>query len=371
MDGLNMRINFMKMDSEGYKVNRQKFPLVSVVVATLNGSNRIGPCLESLARQTYPKDRYEVIVVDDGSMDDTARVARAKGARVIRHEVNQGVSAARNTGLGAAKGEIIAYIDDDAVADSRWLEYLIQPFDASEVTASGGQVLAYKTEYITERYLSAIGNGNPAPFEFGKSKNPLWRFWVYLNEMFLPIGITTKPAEVQAVFGCNCAYRISALRIIGGFDEALRADEDSEISTRLRSSGAHIIYVPDAIVYHRHRESLVELMRQTYRRSEYTVYYYAKEKKILPIFPLPLLYIVIAIFLIAARLIIGIWFVVLGPLVLYIWWPIRAFRDHNLEYLTYGYVQLAIELAAILGMARGKFYSLKAKAKEGKKHENN
>jgi FkbM family methyltransferase len=417
IDGLDARVDFIKIDTEGYEANiikgametirkwkpiiamsayhklddkaelpkllngiasydcelhhdaeedfickpriKRKLPFVSVVVVTFNRSNRITPCMKSLTRQSYPKDRCEVIVVDDGSTDNTAQIVRAQGVRVIRHEANQGISAARNTGLAAAKGEIVAYIDDDAVADPHWLEYLVQPFDSSEVTASGGKVFAYKTEYIAERYLSAVGSGNPAPFEFGKSKNPLWRFSIYLKDMFLPISIATKKTEVQAVFGCNCAYRTSALRAVGGFDETLLADEDTEISTRLRNGGAHIIFTPDAIVHHRHRDDVVKLIRQTYRRSEYTVYYYAKEKKILPIFPLPLLYILTAAYLFIIQPIIGALFIVLGPLVLYSWWPIRAFRYHSLEYLTYGYIQLALELATILGLVRGKFRSMK------------
>jgi mycofactocin glycosyltransferase len=342
-------------------MTKQKFPFVSVVVCTFNRGDRISQCLESLDRQTYPKDRYEVIVVDDGSTDNTAQMIQAQGARVIRHGNNRGVPSTRNTGLMAARGEIIAYIDDDAVANPRWLEYLIQPFDSPEVTASGGQTLAYKTDHIIERYLAATGYGNPAPLAFGESKNPLWRFWIYLKDMFMPIGIAPRPMEAQAVFGCNCAYRASALRAIGGFDETLLADEDTEISTRFRNGGEHIFFIPDAIVRHRHRENLVKLMRQTYRRSEYTVHYYAKEKKFLPIFPLPLLYIIMTLCLIAIEPIIGAWFIVVGPLALYSWWPIRAFRDHDLEYFAYGYIQLALELVAILGMARGKFRSIKAK----------
>ena len=339
-------------------IDKEKKLFVSVVIVTFNRSSRIDPCLESLDCQTYPKDNFEVIVVDDGSTDDTAHSARNhEGVRVIRHEVNRGNPSARNTGLKAARGEIIAYIDDDTVADPQWLEYLVQPFETPEVTASGGQTLAYKKDYITERYLSAVGYGNPAPLAFGKSKNPLWRFWIYLINMFAT-SIPTKFTEVQAVYGCNCAYRTSVLRTIGGFDEDLLANQDTEISTRLRQSGAHIIFAPNAIIHHRHREKLAKLIRQTYRRAEYTRHYYAKENKILPLFPLPLFYIVIAVFLIIFQPIIGAIFIVFGPLVLYIWWPVRAFLDHNLEYFVYGYIQLTLELASILGLVRGKFRSM-------------
>ncbi len=211
-------------------------PFVSVLIVTFNRGKIINACLESLAHQTYPRNRYEVIVVDDGSTDDTAQIAEKHGVKVIRHKVNRGISVARNTALGEAKGEIVAYIDDDAVADPKWLEYLMQPFKDSGVIASGGQTFAYKTEYIAERYLDAGGYGNPAPLAFGKSKNPLWRFWIYLKSMFVAVSIATEPIEVQAVFGLNCAFRTSILRAIGGFDESLCSAEDSEICTRLRST---------------------------------------------------------------------------------------------------------------------------------------
>jgi len=341
-------------------MTERKYPFVSVVVITFNRSKLISPCLESLGKQTYPKDRYEVIVVDDGSTDDTAQIAEAHGVKVVRHAKNRGTPIARNTGLAAVKGEIIAYIDDDAVADPEWLHYLLRPFEDPKVTATGGQTFAYKTEYLAERYLSATGYGNPAPLAFGTSKNPLWRFFIYLKDMFVPISIATEPTEVQAVFGLNCAFHISALRTIGGFDERMAFAEDSEISTRLREQGARIIFEPQAIIHHRHREGVAYLIRQTYYRTGYLIYYYTKEKKPLPVFPLPFLYVImIAAFFFFFAPIIGLLFIVFGPLILYPWWPIRAFREDHSEYLLYGYIQLALEVAAILGMVRGRIHGTK------------
>src|ERR1700689_5346955 len=86
----------------------QKFPFVSVIVCTLNGSRYMRECIQSLQNQSYPRDRFEIIVVDDGSTDNTKEIALSEGAQVIRHEVNQGIPTARNAGLKAAKGEIVA-----------------------------------------------------------------------------------------------------------------------------------------------------------------------------------------------------------------------------------------------------------------------
>src|SRR5207244_8194197 len=97
------------------------WPRVSVVVSTCNGSRTIRDCLEGLRKLDYPD--YEVIVVDDGSTDGTATIAREYDVRVISSE-NRGLAAARNLGLTAARGEIVAYLDDDAYPDPRWLQYL-------------------------------------------------------------------------------------------------------------------------------------------------------------------------------------------------------------------------------------------------------
>ena len=95
-----------------------RWPKISVIVCTFNGSRTLSECLESLLRLEYPN--YEVIVVNDGSTDTTAKIANNYGFRVITTE-NRGLASARNTGLAAATGEIVAYIDDDAYPDPHWL----------------------------------------------------------------------------------------------------------------------------------------------------------------------------------------------------------------------------------------------------------
>lgn len=325
-------------------------PLVSVVVCSFNRKDSLKQSLQSIAKQSYPRKFYEILVIDDGSSDGTSEIAAAEGARVVRHSTNQGIGASRSTGLKEATGEIIVYIDDDCIADFHWLENLIKPFEDSKVVAAGGKILAQKTDKLSERYLLAVGYGNPAPLEFGESKNPLWRFWVYIKSMFNPVGQIKENIEVQAVYAANVAYRIDPLRKIGGFDRELSSEEDTDISSRLRQVNGKIIFVPSAIVHHRNHESLSKFISQIYRRSKNTLAYYTKESKIPPIFPLPLLYVVLIIcsaFINPEMLLASL---LLSPLIIYPWWLIRAFDENRLEYVLYGYIQLSIELTSILGI---------------------
>src|SRR5262249_40899342 len=111
------------------------WPRVSVVVCTFNGARTIRDCCEGLLRLDYPN--FEVIVVDDGSRDQTAAIAHEYGFRVITTE-NRGLSSARNTGMAGATGEIVAYIDDDASPDPHWLRYVAATFLQSDLVGVGG-----------------------------------------------------------------------------------------------------------------------------------------------------------------------------------------------------------------------------------------
>src|SRR5439155_759638 len=113
------------------------WPRISVVVCTYNGGRTSRDCLEGLCCLAYPD--YEVILVDDGSTDDASAVAREFDVRLIR-TANRGLATARNTGLKAATGEIVAYIDDDAHPDPHWLTYLAATFLSTSHADVAGEV---------------------------------------------------------------------------------------------------------------------------------------------------------------------------------------------------------------------------------------
>ena len=335
-------------------------PFISVLICSLNGGKRIGDCLDSLNGQTYGRENFEIIVVDDGSSDDTGIIAKSYSVQVIRNEINKGIPSARNAALSAARGEIVVFIDDDCVADTQWLSSLVATFEDKSVVAVGGRILALSTKTIAQRYLQATAYGNPARLLSGGKSSIFQRLMGYINTMISPILFENLPVEVSAVYTANAAYRRDVLLRLGGFDETLLTNEDSDVSERLRKIvGSRIMYIPMAIVRHQHYEKISKVIYQPYRRAINTLQFYLKDKRIPPLFPMPVLYVVFVIVLSLAHDILllsaGI---ILTPLLLYGWWIIRALREKNIEYLFYPYIQILVEGGVLLGFIKGWFSML-------------
>jgi GT2 family glycosyltransferase len=218
------------------------WPHISVVVCSYNGSSTIGDCCEGLSELEYPD--FEVIVVDDGSSDKTAAIAQEYGFRVIRTD-NQGLSSARNVGLQAASGEIVAYIDDDARPDSHWLTYLAATYMRSEYGGVGGPNIAPPGDGpIAECVENAPGN---------------------------PTHILLSDQEAAHIPGCNMAFRKAALEAIGGFDSQFRtAGDDVDVCWRLRQCGWRLGFSPAAMVWHHRRNSVKAYWKQqlSYGKAE-------------------------------------------------------------------------------------------------------
>jgi GT2 family glycosyltransferase len=217
-------------------------PRISVVVCTYNGARTLGETCAALAALDYPD--YEVVVVDDGSTDGGDEIARRHGFRVISTE-NRGLSSARNTGLEAATGEIVAYLDDDAMPDAQWLTYLGDTFMSSDFVAVGGP------------NLPVPGDGPVADAVAAAPGNP--------NHVLL------SDREAEHIPGCNSAFRARALRAIGGFDPRFRAaGDDVDICWRLQDVGGRIGYCAAAVVWHHRRGTVGGYLRQQrgYGRAE-------------------------------------------------------------------------------------------------------
>ena len=122
------------------------------------------------------------IVVDDGPDDDTAAVAERHGIRLVRHEENRGLSAARNTGIRAARAPIVAFTDDDCVPAVDWLERLLEAYDVSDdAVGIGGEVTALQRTRLIHRYLADTNRLAPLEIELGTSSSIPYRAWLYLR----------------------------------------------------------------------------------------------------------------------------------------------------------------------------------------------
>lgn len=210
------------------------WPRISVIVCSYNGARTIRDCFEGLAKLDYPN--YEVIVVDDGSVDDTATIAQQYNCRLIRTE-NRGLSNARNTGLQAALGDIIAYIDDDAYPDPHWLTYLAIMFQHTDYAGIGGPNLA------------PAGDGPVAD--------------CVANAPGGPSHVLLSDCEAEHIPGCNMAFRRTALLSIEGFDPQFRtAGDDVDVCWRLQQHGMTLGFSPAAMVWHHRRNSVRTYWRQ-------------------------------------------------------------------------------------------------------------
>lgn len=238
-------------------------PVLSVVVCTYNGERSIAACLAALQAQTICS-QIELLVVDDGSQDRTAELIAAQGLTAIRMVPNGGLSAARNAGIVAARGAIIAFTDDDCVVDSRWAEQLVTAWHTAgdDVVGIGGEVDALSTDTFARRYLDRTCPLAPLELGLGEARSIGRRLAWYFNP--------TRGSGVRRVFslvGANMSFRAAALRGVGGFDPVIRFGGDEEdLCTRLRERfGAHCLVVDPAIrIRHDFAPGLAGSLRRGY-----------------------------------------------------------------------------------------------------------
>lgn len=220
-------------------------PMVTVIVPVLNGAATIGPCLESLRRLDYPAERREIIVVDNGSTDNTDRVLAAAGPGiVVEHESRRGPGAARNRGLARATGDIVAFTDADCVVDASWLRKLIAPLQDPGVGISGGAIRAAEPCNAVQRFGDRVHDHHDA------------------------IEVCRPPYAITM----NWASRRDVVRDAGGFDPRFRRCEDVDLAYRLQQRGYRLAFVPEAVVYHHHVATLPALFGKGFAHGLHSVH---------------------------------------------------------------------------------------------------
>jgi len=216
-------------------------PLVSAIICTHNRQQYLGAAIDSLQQQEFPD--YEVVVVDNGSSDRTRDIVAERlpqGRLKYVYEPVIGLSVARNTGAKESAGEILAYLDDDAVASSRWLGVLYNAYSSNaKLAIAGGKVTLLWPDGMTPpRWLSENLSGNLGAYDLGDTV-------VYINQP----GMTPR--------GLNYSIRRSFLDQIGGFNvnlgrvgKNLLSNEEVHMTELALQQGWQVAYLPDALVAH-------------------------------------------------------------------------------------------------------------------------
>jgi GT2 family glycosyltransferase len=211
----------------------------SIIIPTFNGASRIGNCLNSLVKQTTGRD-VEILVVDDGSTDNTANVVRSYSSVRLIAQANAGPASARNRGALEAKGKILLFTDDDCVPMPDWLAAMLAPFKALEVVGAKG---VYRTH---QKSLAA---------RFVQIE--------YEDKYRIMAGLTS----IDFIDTYSAGFRRDRFLEMAGYDTSfpVACAEDIELSYRMSARGWKMKFVPSAIVYHTHPDTFLRYLKKKYK----------------------------------------------------------------------------------------------------------
>lgn len=226
----------------------QIFVRASIVIPALNEEKNLGRSLPLIRRQLGPED--EIIVVDNGSTDNTAAVAAGYGAKVIKEPVRNR-SRSRNAGFRNSEGQFVVFLDGDCFPEDHWLERLLAPFSDQTIGCVAGEIRILNTAGHLENYLSEKGYLSQAD----NFRHP-----------FLPYA-----------GGANLAFRRSVLERIGLFDEQLFSGHDADLCWRMQlETDSKIVLIANAAVAHYQKASWRALFQQKRRHAHGAVLLYKK-----------------------------------------------------------------------------------------------
>ena len=223
-------------------------PFVSVIIPTRNRIEQLTRCLSSLATQSYPSERTEIIVVNDGGAAVPDSLRGGVDPRTVLDVIDAahaGPAAARNAGVARARGDILAFIDDDCTADPRWLAALVARLESDREAAIGGRVI---NALADNRYARASH----------LLVSHLYRYYHEQRRGQLPFFTTN-----------NLGMRTETMTRVGPFDAGYRfAAEDRDWSDRCLLAGRPLVYEPEAVVHHAHDLTLASFFQQHFRYGQ-------------------------------------------------------------------------------------------------------
>ncbi len=206
-------------------------PGISVIVITLNEENNIRPCLDSLKRQNYPSENYEVIVVDASSDATPIIAAEFAGVRVVKS--TKGFSRQKNVGWQAACFDIVAFTDADCLVSGNWLSTIAEVMNNPEIVAVTGDSLAPPNSNWFELCVACVGHPGGGAIGFDANVKP-------------------GSQGISFIAGCHAIFRKAIIAAVGGFDPDFQeGGEDVDLSRRLRQAGYRLDYIPELAIYHK------------------------------------------------------------------------------------------------------------------------
>ncbi len=243
----------------------QQYPSLTVVIPAYNAAKTLRWCLESILESDYPQDHLEVIVVDNNSTDETAAIAQRFPSVRYLSENRQGPSFARNKGIEAAQGDLIAFLDADTYIEPNWLQEMAKALSPAEV--GGAECRVIPSRALGSRSLNRFRHFNIGQDTWGKYS-------------LLSIDCFESPMINSAA----CLYKREALLAVGGFDTRLIRHEDIDLSKRIHRQGYQLASSEKAIAHvHYHGVSFWDYLLRAFWHGHTKGDYLKKWKQSQPV----------------------------------------------------------------------------------------
>ena len=342
------------LERESAGLNQIIAPVLSVVVCTYNRTRLLPACLDGLMSQTI-RDQVQIIVIDDGSTEDTASIVANYDVEFVVLVRNQGISAARNAGISLAHAPVVAFTDDDVVVPPEWCESLIEAWAGAPggTCAIGGAVTVAEARSLTQRYLTRHNPLSPIEMDVARAKTFLERLRAYAKSE------AVQEALIRPVFslvGANMSFTRDALREVGGFDPSIRFGGDEElVCENLRSTfgDQSILFYPSIVVAHYFDTRFSDTLRRSFLYGASNGRTWVREGGIPGLRPVGGLFVV-SLVLTAPISFVGAVFVsLLIPFAMWRRWVRASLFERNPEVIFYPLLALAQELCTNIGFFVG------------------
>ncbi len=228
-------------------------PFVTILIPVKNVAPFIEECLDALLSQDYPKDKYEIILIDNKSEDGTIEIVSKYGGPVKLIQVPFDSPPKKyNAVLHKVNGDVVGFVDGDANVSKDWLNKVISPLSDPRVAGATGLILTHNKDSLIARLI-----GYELQYRY-----------------------ENLPKKIKRTATMHTVYKKEVLMQVGGFNERLKTGYDCEIGHKINNADYDIIFVKDAYVYHNHRSSLSSYFQQQYEYGKFATLRYLESPKI-------------------------------------------------------------------------------------------